>query len=229
MLLVGKELYWGNVIFGWDIRLDILNEEETTKSVAYDTVFAHVRYDHPKHLCLDCQSHLQSDMGQCYSSQISGIGMTIISWLYAPFIFNPHQFLGGPLTGFGVGFSSCSEGVDSPILRTVVPGVELQKQTKAEIGLGQGEHSLYICTQSEVIDMRCCLRLRLFSRLCNASRPSRYIFIAVDCLRFARKHILEDRQNICCYRCWLFAIFRYDIHDIHVVVLNPFHILYPLN
>lgn len=169
-----------------------------------------MRYDHPKLLWLDCQSHVQSDMGQCYSSQISGIGMTIISWLYAPFIFNPHQFLGMALTGLGLGSvatwgmetnSSCSEGVDSPILRTVVPGVQLQKHTKTEIGLGQGEHSLYTPTQSEVIDMRCCVRLRLSPAF--AMRHD----IAVDCLRFARKHILEDRQNICCYRCWLFAIF----------------------
>ena len=174
-------------------------------------MFTHVRYDHPKLLWLDCQSHLQSDMGQCYS-QISGIGMTIISWLYAPFIFNPHQFLGLALTGFGVGFSWRRTVVvlrvlDSPILRTVVPGVELQKHTKTEIGLWQGEHSLYTPFQSEVIDMRCCLRLRLspaFAMRHDISPNCRWLPQVCAKAHFRRqaKHLLLSVLVVCHFSIW---------------------------
>lgn len=116
------------------------------------------------------------------------------------------------LTGFGLGWgmetnSSCSEGVDSPILRTVVPGVELQKHTKTEIGLWQGEHSLHTPFQSEVIDMRCCLRLRLspaFAMRHDISPNCRWLPQVCAKAHFRRqaKHLLLSVLVVCHFSIW---------------------------
>lgn len=114
---------------------------------------------------LDCQIHLQSDMGQCYSDfrhWNDDYQLAVCSFHFQPTSVSwRSQGLGLGSVGDEQYWVVVLRVLDSPILRTVVPGVELQKHTKTEICLGQGEHSLYTPFQSEVIDMRCCLRLRL--------------------------------------------------------------------
>jgi len=142
-----------------------LNEEETLKSVAYNTVFAHVRYDHPK-LLVGLPNSFTIRHGSMLLTDFrhwnDDYQLAVCSFHFQPTSVSwRSQGLGLGSVGDEQYWVVVLRVLDSPILRTVVPGVELQKHTKTEICLGQGEHSLYTPFQSEVIDMRCCLRLRL--------------------------------------------------------------------